>query len=191
MPVSAARRVSCDGVGGVVGAGAGDERHVTASADRPPELDLLVVGRAPGASPVVPVTTRPSLPCSTSQRASVAARSRSSAPVVVERRDHRGESPRRSEPSWSLTSCSAERSMPKRGKQVLVQLEPDRVVRVDHRLGEPVLLACLDPFESRGQTGTVATACARARPPAPRWRRAPRGARPAAARPPARPAATR
>ena len=67
-PAGRPRRVELDGVARVVGTAAGDHRHVDGLAHRPPDLELLVVGRA-GASPVVPVTTSPSLPCSTSQRA--------------------------------------------------------------------------------------------------------------------------
>ena len=43
-----------------------------------------------------------------------------------------------------------------RREQVLVQFEPDRVVRVDEGTGEPVALACLDEAAGRGEAFAVA-----------------------------------
>ena len=55
-------------------------------------------------SPVEPVSTSPSLPCSTSHAASAAAPSRSMRPSSVERGDHRGD--QRSEPGHQRASCN-------------------------------------------------------------------------------------
>ena len=79
-----------------------------------------------GASPVVPATTRPSLPWSSSQRASVDGAVEVERAVVVERRDHRREHPaeagHQNEPS--VRAVDAQRQ-----DEVLVQLHPHVVVQ--------------------------------------------------------------
>ena len=85
-------RVSSIAVAGVVRAGAGDDRDGDGlGAPRRPQRRGARRRRAPTPRPVVPATTRPSLPWSCSHRATAAAASRSSAAVGVERRDHGGE----------------------------------------------------------------------------------------------------
>src|SRR5690606_13658721 len=55
--------------------------------------------------------------------------------------------------SAASRSCLLGPLEPEGGEQVLVQFEPDRMVRVDGRLGEPVAVALGHPLEGRAQPG--------------------------------------
>ena len=74
-----------------------------------------------GASPVVPLTTMPSLPCSTRWVATLATPSRSTPPFGGERRDHRGQHP--AERAQQAGSCASRLSIagPARGQAVATE----------------------------------------------------------------------
>src|SRR5256885_254919 len=103
-----------------------------------------------GDSPVVPATTRPSLPWSTNHRARVAAPSKSRSPsssngVAIAGRT----GPKVADVFiWSLAGArSCVRCRPletERGDEVLVHLHPNVVVTVVERLGHAVVIARLD-----------------------------------------------
>ena len=120
-------------------AGAGDERHVDRGSHRGPELHLLVVGQRGGLAggagqdeAVVAVVDQPAR-----QRDGAVDVERA---VVVERRDHRREHPPEACVGQSALAFGAALDA-ERAEEVLVHLEPHRVVAGDHRLGEPVAVA--------------------------------------------------
>ena len=115
-----------------------------------------------GDSPVVPARTRPSLPCSSNQLARVTAPSTSREPssakgliIAVSTLPNLG-SIRILSSLVSYGLCLAGPRNSEGGEEVLVQLEPDRVVRLDHRLGEPVMVSGHDTLQCAPEAPTVA-----------------------------------